>query len=181
MERDRLRMNAAEALARIGDSHGADALAAMASSENFYEVLEAGRRLVQLGDPRGFEAIHQQTRAGDDTPFAFLSRLYAAMELTRLGDPRGPDILARLLENGGALSGEDALVPEVVQVEAAELLARHGDARGADMLAAIAASEAAHRDSRIKAVDLLVRLEDPRGAGLRRKLRRPRGRRRRQD
>ncbi|WP_158708219.1 hypothetical protein [Streptomyces sp. NRRL S-455] len=102
------------------------------------------------------------------------------MELTQLGDPRGPDILARLLADGDALAGEDALVPDFARVEAAGLLARHGDARGADMLAAIAASPAVHRDSRVKAVDLLVQLEDPRGAGLRNKLRRSRGRRRRQ-
>ncbi|MGW1878780.1 trypsin-like peptidase domain-containing protein [Streptomyces sp. NPDC001975] len=180
IERDRLRMNAAEALARIGDPRGADALAAMAGSESFYEVLEAGRRLVRLGDPRGLEAIRQQTRAGGEGPFAVLSRLYAAMELTRLGDPRGPDALACLLEDGDALAGEDGLVPDFVRVEAAEVLALHGDARGADALATIAASRAVHRDLRIKAVDLLVQLEDPRGAGLRRKLRRPRGRRRRQ-
>jgi HEAT repeat protein len=180
MERDRLRMNAAETLARMGDPHGADTLADMATSEDFYEALEAGRRLVRLGDPRGFKAIHQQTRASGDNSFAFLSRLYAAMELTRMGDPRGPDVLARLLADGDALAGEDALLPDFTRVEAAELLARHGDARGADMLAAIAVSPAVHRDSRIKAVDLLVQLEDPRGAGLRRKLRRSRGRRRRQ-
>ncbi|MFI6251704.1 trypsin-like peptidase domain-containing protein [Streptomyces sp. NPDC051016] len=180
MERDRLRMNAAEAMSRMGDPRGADLLADMATSEDFYGALEAGKRLVRLGDPRGFEAIHQQTRAGGENPFAFLSRLYAAMELTRLRDPRGPDVLARLLEDRNPPAGEDAPMPDFVWVEAAEVLAQHGDVRGADTLAAIATSRAVHKDSRIKAADLLVQLEDPRGAGLRRNLGRSRGRRRQQ-
>ncbi|MEU0649571.1 hypothetical protein [Streptomyces umbrinus] len=47
-------------------------------------------------------------------------------------------------------------MPDSARVEAAEALARHGDARGADELAAIAASRAVHKDSRVKAADLLV-------------------------
>ncbi|QTE03077.1 hypothetical protein S1361_37425 [Streptomyces cyanogenus] len=180
MERDRLRMDAAEALARMGDPRGADALAGMATQEGFHANLQAGTRLVRLGDPRGFEAIQQQTRAGGEGPFAFLSRLHAAMELTRLGDPRGGDTLARLLQDWDAVAGESALVPDFARVAAAEVLARHGDARGADVLAAIAASRATHEDSRIEAAALLVELKDPRGARLHRKLGRARNRRRRQ-
>ncbi|MBT2235558.1 NACHT domain-containing NTPase [Nonomuraea sp. NEAU-A123] len=184
LEEDR-RVEAAQALAKLGDPRGCDVLAALAVKLmadgwdvepaqaptkrrdlprlgglaamhlDELDLFGAVRTLTELGDPRGVGLL---TMLATHPSLGGYLRFQAAQLMVEMGDPQGVDLLAAL--------ASDTCLNDVSRVKAAQLLMKASDRRARGLLAGLAADSGLHFVGRIRAARALAMLGDQRWRGL---------------
>jgi HEAT repeat protein len=130
-------------LKRLGDHRSRDVLAAMASDRSSRECFVAAAALVEMGDPRGPEAMVAIAMSPDGGSV----HLLAALALTHLDDARGPDLLASIAADDKRMA---------TRCDAADVLIRLGDPRGEQMLVKLASNTDVDQQTRIRGAAVLA-------------------------